>query len=104
MANTSVLEITELKVLLTLNYLGEILRMQKQTSTPLKSFNYDKKLKYEKATPYSKSYDSWNKAKAKLTKDEFKKVVNIMHALNMVRSAISSLIVPSQNPYCLRVL
>ena len=40
---------------------------------PLKSYNSDTKIKYEKAALGSKSYDSWNKAKAKLTKDEFNK-------------------------------
>ena len=39
----------------------------------MKSFNPDKKIKYDKATSGSKSRDSWNKAKAKLTEDEFNK-------------------------------
>ena len=41
--------------------------------SPSKSYIPDKKVKYEKATSSSKSYDSWNKAKAKLTEDEFNK-------------------------------
>jgi ribosomal protein L14E/L6E/L27E len=41
--------------------------------SPLKSYNFDKKVKHEKATSGSKSYDSWNKAKAELTEDEFNK-------------------------------
>jgi hypothetical protein len=39
----------------------------------LKSYNFDKTIKYEKAASGSKSYDSWNKAMAKLTKEEFNK-------------------------------
>jgi hypothetical protein len=39
----------------------------------VKSYNSDKKVKYEKIALGSKSYDSWNKAKAKLAEDEFKK-------------------------------
>jgi hypothetical protein len=38
-----------------------------------KSYNSDKKMKYEKVASGSKSYDSWKKAKAKLTEDEFNK-------------------------------
>jgi hypothetical protein len=41
--------------------------------SPLNSCNSDKKVKREKATSGSKSNNSWNKAKAKLTKDEFNK-------------------------------
>ena len=41
--------------------------------SPLKSYNSDKKVKHEKTTSGSKSYDSWNKAKTKLTEDEFNK-------------------------------
>ena len=71
---------------------------------PLKSYNSDKKVKHEKTTSCSKCYDSWNKAKAKLTKGDFNNVVELMHALIVVESAISSLIFPSQNSHCLRVL
>ena len=38
-----------------------------------KSYISDKKVKHERATTSSKSYDLWNKAKAKLTDDEFNK-------------------------------
>ena len=38
-----------------------------------KPYNFDKKVKYEKSGSGSKSYDSWSKAKAKLTEDEFNK-------------------------------
>jgi len=41
--------------------------------SPVKSCNSDKKIKYEKAASCSKSYDSWNKAKANLTENEFNK-------------------------------
>ena len=41
--------------------------------TPSKSFNSAKKVKYEKATSCPKSYDSWNKANAKIIEDEFNK-------------------------------
>jgi hypothetical protein len=41
--------------------------------SPLKSYNSDSKVKHEKATSGSKSYDFRSKAKAKLTKDEFNK-------------------------------
>jgi len=41
--------------------------------SPLKSYNSNKKLKHEKSTSGSKSYDSWNKANAKLIEDEFNK-------------------------------
>ncbi len=41
--------------------------------SPSKSYNFDKTNKYEKVASDSKSYDSWNKAKAKLTEDEFNK-------------------------------
>jgi hypothetical protein len=39
-----------------------------------KSYIFDKKVKHEKATSGSKSYDSWNNANAKLTEDEFNKL------------------------------
>ena len=41
--------------------------------SPLKSYNSDKKVKHEKTTSCSKSYDSWNNAKAKLVEDEINK-------------------------------
>jgi len=39
--------------------------------SPLKSYNSDEKANNEKTSSGSKSFDSWNKAKAKLTEDEF---------------------------------
>ena len=41
--------------------------------SPSKSYNSDKIIKYEKVALGSKSYDSWNKAKAKLTEYMFNK-------------------------------
>jgi hypothetical protein len=41
--------------------------------SPSKSYIYDKKVKHEKATTGSKSYDTWNKVEAKLTEDESNK-------------------------------
>jgi hypothetical protein len=41
--------------------------------SPSRSNYFDKKVKHEKTTSGSKSYDSWNKAKTKLTEDEFNK-------------------------------
>jgi hypothetical protein len=41
--------------------------------SPLNLYNSDKKMKHEKAASGSKSYDSWNKARSKLTDDEFNK-------------------------------
>jgi len=41
--------------------------------SPSKSYIFDKKVECEKATSSSKSYDSWDKAKAKLTEDDFNK-------------------------------
>jgi hypothetical protein len=73
--------------------------------SPLKSYNFDKNVKHEKDTSGLKNYDSWNKAKAKLTKAMIStNFVELMHALIVVRSAISSLIVPIQNLDCLRVV
>jgi len=57
----------------TLNW-GHLKDAKADFKSPLKSYNSDKKVKHEKATSGSKSYDSWNKAaKAKLTEDEFNK-------------------------------
>ncbi len=67
--------------------------------SPLKSYNSDKKVKREKATSGSKSYDSWNKAKVKLCEGDFNKRRRTNACINC-----ASLIVPSQNPDCLRVL
>ena len=42
-----------------------------QFKSPSKSYISDKQFKHEKSTSGSKSYDTWNKAKSKLTEDEF---------------------------------
>ena len=74
MAIIPVLEVTEIKVLLAVNSIGDIHKDAKADfKSPLKSFNSYKKVKYEKTITSSKSYDSWSKAKAKLTENEFNK-------------------------------
>jgi hypothetical protein len=73
--------------------------------SPSKSYVSDIKLKHEKATSGSKSYDSWNKAKAKLTDDKFNKRRRTNACINCGEFGhISSLIVPIQNPNYLRVV
>jgi hypothetical protein len=41
--------------------------------SPSKSYIFDTKVKHERATSGSKSYESWKKAKAKLIDDDFNK-------------------------------
>jgi hypothetical protein len=67
--------------------------------SPLKSYNIDKKVNHKKATSGSRIYDSWNNAKAKFIEDDFNKRRRTNACINC-----ASLIVPSQNPDCLRVL
>ena len=71
-------------------------------NSPLMSYNSDKKVKHEEDTSGSKSYDSWNKAKAKLTKDE----LNTRHRANacMNFGEAGHKFSNCQNPDYLRVL
>ena len=75
MAVKTISEVTEVKaLLLAVNYLGEFLKDAKSNfKSPLKSYKSKTKFKHENTTLGFKSYDSWNKAKAKLTEDEFNK-------------------------------
>jgi hypothetical protein len=73
MAVTTILEVTETCAFGSKLTWGPLKDAKADFKSPLKSYNSDKKVKHEKATSGSKSYDLWNKAKAKLTQDEFNK-------------------------------
>jgi hypothetical protein len=74
--------------------------------SPSKSHISDKKAKFNTSCfkLESKNYDSWNKAKDKLTTEEYKSVAGQILALTMVRQAENSRIVINRSPSFLRVV